>query len=94
MITKFIKDGNFKLLLSSIENGDNCSVFGLNMGEKLALVEAVAKLFFVVSNPDDIPVVYDKLSRLGKNVEILNEPINIFTSEFNNYKNTFCFRLN
>ena len=88
MITKFIKDGNFKLLLSSIENGDNCSVFGLNMGEKLALIEDCAKLFFVVSNPDDIPIIYDKLSRLGKNVEILNEPINIFTSEFNNYKNT------
>ena len=50
MIEKFIKGGNFNLLQKSIEDGENCSIFGLNIGEKLALLEDSAFLFYIVDN--------------------------------------------
>lgn len=75
-------NGNFRLLLESIETGENCSVFGLNRGEKLATVEGANFLFYVVSSIDDITPIYDNLLSLNKKCEILTSPINFFSSEF------------
>lgn len=88
MLKKYLNNSNFKLLLSSIEEGENCSVFGLNIGEKLALVEDSANLFYIVENLEQANIVYDKLSSLGRNCELLTEPINCLTSEFLRYEKT------
>ena len=85
MLRKFIKSGNYKLLLDSIEEGYNCSVFGLNIGEKLALVENSAFLFYVVESLDDVTPIYEKLTSLGRKCAVLSDFINIFTSEFYDY---------
>ena len=82
---RFIGNGNFKLLINSIENGENVSVFGLNIGEKLALVEDSAFLFYVVENNDKVNDIFDKLTALGRNCEILDHYISPFTSEFFSY---------
>ena len=79
---RFLNQGTYKLLIDSIENGDNVSIFGLNLGEKLALVEDSAFLFYVVESLDKINDVYDKLTALGRSCEILTEVINPLTSEF------------
>lgn len=79
---RFLNQGTYKLLIESIENGDNVSVFGLNLGEKLALVEDSAFLFYVVESLDKVNDVYDKLTALGRTCEILTECISPFTSEF------------
>jgi len=79
---RFIGNGNFRLLIDSIENGENVSIFGLNIGEKLALVEDSAFLFYVVESLDKVNEVLDKLTALGRNCEVITEYINPFTSEF------------
>ena len=88
MIEKYLGNSNYKLLLQSIENGDNVSVFGLNIGEKLALLQDSAILFYVVENADHLPIVIEKLEALGRNVGVISEPIDCFTSEFFDYKPT------
>ena len=60
MLEKFLNDGNFKNLITSIENGDKCSVFGLNLGEKLALVKDSANLFFVCEHINSVYEVEEK----------------------------------
>ncbi len=93
MIEKFLGNSNYKVLLQSVENGDNVSVFGLNIGEKLALLEDSAILFYVVENADHLPVVVEKLESLGRSVGIISEQIDCFTSEFYDYKpvlSTLC----
>ncbi len=82
MLNKFINQGNFKLLSQAIEDGQNVSVFGLNLGEKLALVEDSAFLFYVVEDSDNISLVYDTLLELGRKCEVLTENISPLTSEF------------
>ena len=82
MFEKFIGNSNLKLLCNAVEDGINCSVFGLNQGEKLALANKGAKLFYVVENLDAVNVVYEKLSALGRTCEILTDSINVFSSEF------------
>ena len=82
MFEKFIGNSNLKLLCDSIENGENCSVFGLTQDLKLALANRSAKLFYVVENLDQVNIVNDKLSALGRNCQILTDIINVFTSEF------------
>ena len=88
MFEKFLNDGNFKNLISSIENGDNCSVFGLNLGEKLALVKDSAFLFFVCENINKVYEVEEKLSSLGRKCEILTDCINVLTDEFTQFDKT------
>lgn len=88
MLEKYLNNSNFKLLLSSIEAGENCSVFGLNIGEKLALVEDSANLFYIVENFEQANVVYDKLSLIGRKCGILTEPITPLTSEFSKFEKT------
>ena len=80
---RFLNQGTYRLLIDSIENGDNVSVFGLNLGEKLALVEDSAFLFYVVESLDKVNDVHDKLNALGRSCEILTESITPFSSEFN-----------
>ena len=82
MFTRFMGDGNFKLLLNSVNNGENCTVFGLNKGEKLAVVEGANFLFYIVDSVDNLNPIYDSLVSLGRKCEILCEPLNIFSSEF------------
>jgi len=79
---RFLNQGTYKLLIESVENGDNVSIFGLNLGEKLALVEDSAFLFYVVESLDKVNDVYDKLTALGRSCETLTEVINPLTSEF------------
>lgn len=85
---RFLNQGTYKLLIESIENGDNVSVFGLNLGEKLALVEDSAFLFYVVESLDKVNEVYDKLTALGRTCEILTDCISPLTSEFYSSDNT------
>lgn len=75
-------NGNFRLLLDTIEAGENSSVFGLNRGEKLAVVDGANFLFYVVDNIDEITPIYESLMSLGKRCEILTQPMDIFSSEF------------
>ena len=88
MFRKFLSNSNYKLLLDSIEDGNNISVFGLNLGEKLALLSDSAFLFYVVENLDSVNIVADKLSALGRNVSILTNVITPFTSEFSDSSDT------
>ena len=88
MFEKFIGSGNISLLLNSIESGDSCSVFGLNTGEKLALANRSAKLFYVVENLDNVNTIYESLTALGRTCEVLTDVINIYSSEFTNYTKT------
>lgn len=82
MFRKFIGNGNFRLLLECVEASENCSVFGLNRGEKLAVTESANFLFYVVDSVDNISPIYDSLLALNKRCEIFTQPINIFSSEF------------
>ena len=82
MFDKFIKSGNFKLLQNSIENGDNISVFGLNIGEKLALLDSSANIFYVVDSVDNASIIYDKFKDMGRNPCIIKDNINPLSSEF------------
>ena len=84
---RFLNQGTYKLLIDSVENGDNVSVFGLNLGEKLALVEDSAFLFYVVESLEKINDVQDKLTMLGRNCEVLTDTITPLTSEFINIEN-------
>ena len=79
MFEKFLS-GNYKNLLNSIESGENISVFGLNLGEKLALTMDSAFLFYVVDSIDNINPVLDKLSALGRSCEVLTDTISPLTS--------------
>ena len=79
---RFLNKGNFSLLLDSIESGENVSVFGLNIGEKLALVEDSAFLFYVVESLDKVNEVFDKLTALGRTCEILTDYLSPLSSEF------------
>ena len=85
MLDKFLS-GNFKLLKSAIEDGENVSVFGLNLGEKLALLEDSAFLFFVVEDSDKIIEVCEKFEALGRTCEYLNETISPLSSEFQGFE--------
>lgn len=82
MFTRFMGEGNYKLLLDSISNGEDCTVFGLNRGEKLAVVEGANFLFYIVDSVDNLNPVYDSLVALGRKCDIYCEPLNIFSSEF------------
>ncbi|MBE5738658.1 MAG: transcription-repair coupling factor [Clostridiales bacterium] len=82
MFTKFMGNGNFRLLLESVSNGENCTVFGLNKGEKLAVVDSANFLFYVVDSVDNLNPIYDSLVSLGRKCTIFCEPLNIFSSEF------------
>ena len=81
MFEKYLS-GNYLLLKNSIKNGENVSVFGLNIGEKIALVDTSAFLFYVVDNLDKIWDIKDKLEALGRNCEVLTDTITPTTSEF------------
>ena len=82
MFDKFFKDGNFSLLKTSVENGDNCSVFGLNIGEKLALLSDSVSLFYVVDSVESASNVMDKFVDMGRSPYLLTDWINPLSSEF------------
>lgn len=88
MFKKYLRRGNFQLLKDSISNGENCSVFGLNIGEKLALIEDSAMLFYVVDSLENANIVLDKLSSLGRNPVFLQDFPNLLSSEFDNFEKT------
>jgi len=85
MIRRLLGNSNYNLLFNSLEECENVSVFGLNLGEKLALVELSAFLFYVVENIEKVTEVYEKLTELGRTCEILTDNITPFTSEFFDY---------
>ena len=82
MFDKFYKTGNFSLLKKSLDNGENCSVFGLNIGEKLALLEDSAILFYIVDSVEAASTIMDKFVDMGRIPYMLTEDINPLTSEF------------
>ena len=86
MIEKYLRNGNFRGLIDSINNGENCSVFNLNIGEKLALIEDSAFVFYVVPSLDTANEVLDKLILLGKKAILFNEFITPLSSEFETYE--------
>lgn len=81
MFEKFLS-GNFKLLKDAIESGEDTSVFGLNIGEKIALLDDSAFLFFVVENEDKIIDVCDKFNDMGRVCEYISSPLTPMNSEF------------
>jgi len=84
MIDKFLKNGNFKLLKNAIDEGYNCSVFGLNIGEKLALLDNSAFLFYVVDNLDNASIVLEKFADMGRKAILFQDIITPLSSEFEN----------
>lgn len=82
MIDKFLKNSNFKLLCDAINEGYNCSVFGLNKGEKLALLDSSEFLFYVVDTLDGVDDLREKMVDLGRTPLILREYISPLSSEF------------
>ena len=82
MLEKYLRKGNFHSLMQSVENGENCSVFGLNIGEKLALVEDSAFLFYVAENLEKASAINEKLLDLGRRSIVLQDFINPLSSEF------------
>lgn len=85
MFEKFVS-GNFRLLNNAVSEGEDISVFGLNLGEKLALLEDSAFLFFVVENEDKILEVANKLEMLGRTCEYITNVITPNSSEFEAYE--------
>ena len=85
MFEKFVS-GNFRLLNNAVSEGEDISVFGLNLGEKLALLEDSAFLFFVVENEDEILEVANKLEMLGRTCEYMTNVITPNSSEFEAYE--------
>lgn len=81
MFSKFW-DGNFKLLKNAISEGEDVSVFGLNLGEKLALLDDSAFLFFVVENEDSVLKVCEKFEELGRTCDYIISPITPLDNEF------------
>lgn len=81
MFEKFLS-GNYALLKKSIESGENVSVFGLNIGEKLAVIDNSPFLFYVVDNPEKIWDIKDKLEMLGRSCDYLTETISPLNGEF------------
>lgn len=88
MVERFLGSSNYKLLYNAIEDGENVSVFGLNIGEKLALIEDSAFVFYIAQNLENASIVQDKLISLGKRVALLSSNIDPFTSEFVKCDNT------
>jgi len=82
MLKKFVSGGNFDLLKQSIEDGYNCSVFGLNVGEKLALLEDSAFLFYIVESVDMASTLIDKFVDMGRIPYFLSDTISPLSSEF------------
>ena len=70
------------MLKASIENGDACSVFGLNIGEKLALLEDSVFLFYVVDSVDSAGIILEKLCDMGRSPVFLGDTVDPFSSEF------------
>lgn len=81
MFEKFLS-GNFKHLINAINDGEDISVFGLNLGEKLALLDTSAFLFFVVDSEDKIMEVLEKMESLGRTCDYITTPITPLDSEF------------
>ncbi len=81
MFEKFLS-GNFKLLKDAIESGEDISVFGLNIGEKIALLDDSAFLFFVVENEDKIIDICDKFNDMGRFCQYISSPLTPMNSEF------------
>ena len=82
MIEKFLKNSNYKLLMDAISEGYNTSVFGLNNGEKLALLDSSAFLFYVVESLDGIEDIRDKFIDMGRTPCILSDSLSPLSSEF------------
>jgi len=82
VFSKFIRGGNFELLKSSIEEGINTSVFGLNLGEKLALVGDSAFLFYVVESEDNAATVIEKLQGMGRAPRFMGNVLDPLDSDF------------
>ena len=82
MFDKFIRGGNYARLKNSIEEGKNISVFGLNLGEKLALFEDSAFLFYVVENEDSALQVIECLHDIGKHPLFLSNALDPLDIEF------------
>lgn len=86
MFRKFMGNGNFRLLLESVEAGENCSVFGLNIGEKLATTEGADFLFYVVGDIDDTVAIEERLWAMGRKCAIMPKVIDLFSGKFSNFE--------
>lgn len=86
MFRKFMANGNFRLLLESVEAGENCSVFGLNIGEKLAITEGADFLFYVVGDIDDTVAIEERLEAMGRKCAVLPKVIDAFSGKFANFE--------
>lgn len=82
MIEKFLNSSNFHTLHKALEDGYNCSVFGLNKGEKLALLEDSAFLFYVTEGLDGVEELRDMFSSLGRSSEVLCDYLSPLSSPF------------
>lgn len=87
MIEKFLKNSNFRLLHGAIQEGYNCSVFGLNKGEKLALLEDSAFLFYVTESLDGVEDLRDTFLSLGRKPEVICDYLSPLSSPFESAQN-------
>ncbi|MBO7218469.1 MAG: hypothetical protein J6V40_00635, partial [Clostridia bacterium] len=84
MLTKLLdKNSVLSSLISSIENGNNVSVFGCNIGEKLAiLTEIESFIFFVANDKEEAVKVNNLLLDLRLRSCVLDSVITYKTNEF------------
>ena len=80
------QNSNLQILVNSIENGDNLSIMGCNIGEKLIILNSISDKFilFVAENEKEAVDVYNKFISMKFNAEIL---LNYPSLEFNEFEN-------
>ena len=87
MLHKLTKqNSNLQILINSIENEDNLSIMGCNIGEKLIILNSIHDKFilFVAENEKEAIDVYNKFVSMRYKVELL---INYPSLEFNEFEN-------
>lgn len=84
MLTKLLdKNSVLSALISSIESGHNVSVFGCNIGEKLAILNEVEGfIFFVANDKEEAVKVNNLLLDLKLRSAVLDSVITYKTNEF------------
>ena len=84
MLTKLLdKNSVLSSLIESLESGHNISVFGCNIGEKLAILNEIESfIFFVANDKEEAVKINNLLLDLRLRSAVLDSVINYSTNEF------------
>ena len=86
MLHRLVGNSTLKILLNSIENCENLSVMGCNLGEKLIILNSISDRFilFVAENDKEAIEVYNKFVSMKYRVELLMDYPSLEFNEFEN----------